>query len=310
LTTAPIVPVPETGLFDQPIRFGIGEWGFILNLNTGKFVVYRTKRPDLAHLTIMWGTRSGDLDVHLAYRHEGAMADSKPKDYVPLFTMSKASLEAAGMAYSENAERIMIPYLRRAYRKFRPGWLAHRNYYVTVLGNEIMMKWLRDLAPKRRRKYRFDPRRLDPEHYPPEMLESVYDPRILHYLEGDELKVPVSATRVRRGHIVKDDGIQLFFMAGPNGTKGWWGMKQRDLHAMMREQVRYAFDKLVPLVQPEHADIWEQIVAGLGMEDFKESRSFAHTVRQFLTDPRNPVGRPYPDPPPRVVTTDARVVPE
>lgn len=296
-----IVPVGEPFLLKRPLRFGTDEWGFVLNLNTGKFEVYRTNRPDLAHLTIMWGTRSGDLDVHLTYRHEGSMADGNPKDYVPLFTMSRALLEAAGIAYSENSERIMIPHLRRTYRKFRPGWLAHQNYFVTVFDNEMMMKWFRDLAPKRGRKYRFDPRRLDPQHYPPEMLDCMYDPHVLHYLEEDELKAPVSASRIRRGHIVKEDGILLYFMSLPDGTTGWYGMKQRDVTAMMRDQMRYVFDKLVPLVQPGHADIWEKVVRGLGMNDFEGTRHMAHMVRQFLTNPRNLVGQPYPDPPKALV---------
>jgi len=78
MTSNAIIPVVKPGLLDRPFRLASGEWGFVLNLNTGKFEVYRANRPDLAHLIIMWGTKSGEVDVHLTYRHEGAMADGKP----------------------------------------------------------------------------------------------------------------------------------------------------------------------------------------------------------------------------------------
>lgn len=297
MTSNAIVPVVKPGLLDKPLRFSIGVWGFMVNLNAGKCVVHRANRPDLAHLTIMWGPERDHMDAHLALGHEGAMADGKPKQYVSLFKISKARLEEVGLAYSESVARIMIPHLRTAYRKFRPGWLAHQNYFLTVFDDEVMKKWLRDLAPKQGRKYRFDPQRLDPQHYPPEMLTCAYDPRILHHLEEEDSKAPVSASRVRRGHIVNDDGILLNFLTLPDGTRGWYGMKQRDVTAMMSDHMKYLFDKLMPLVEPEHAAIWERVVKALGMEDFEQSRHIAHMIRQFLTNPRNLVGQPYPHPP-------------
>jgi hypothetical protein len=276
----------------QRLDLRVGDWGFSLNLKSGKFEVYRAGRHDLAHLTVAWRTGSGDIDVHLTFGHEAAMRGAGKKRWVPVFKIPRASLEAAGVHVGAAAERVMLPHLRRNYRRFRPGWLAHRSYFVTVAGEEPMLDWLLGIAPRKRGKYRFESRRLlDPEAYPPELVDGTYDPRVLHWLEDRERRLPVSALRVRRRQIVRADGILLYYVAASNVTAGWYGIKQRDVQSMSRETCRSLFDSIVPLVKPEHADKWDQIVSGLGMDDHEGPRELSHGVRQFLRAPRNPIGQ-------------------
>src|SRR5258708_35133575 len=92
-----VVAVPEPARFD----LRIADWGLSLNLASGKAQVYRANRPDLAHLTISWKRKNGEvsdyLDVHLTYGHEQALAArTSNKDWRPFARIPIPKLERLG----------------------------------------------------------------------------------------------------------------------------------------------------------------------------------------------------------------------
>ena len=52
---------------DQPpparLDLRIDDWGFHLNMASGKFAVYRANQPDLAHVVVTWRTCAGQILV-------------------------------------------------------------------------------------------------------------------------------------------------------------------------------------------------------------------------------------------------------
>lgn len=286
--------------FPKRIDLALGsDWRVHVNFDSGKLVLSRANRPDLAHLTIFWGTASGELDIHLTHEHERAMVDREPKVHDPIAIFTKAELETAGLRAQETiVNPRTIAFLKAKYRKWRPGWLAANGYILTVSNREQVISWGKSVLPKKRGKYRFDREKLDPSHVAGELVVQC-DPRALHC--GAELQgttggptFPVQAIRVVRGRIVAEDAISLNYTRGPDGTTAWWGAKHGDLHAFARQLGAVVFDRAIPLVRPEHADKFETIVRGMGLEELEDLRDGVTMVRAFLRNPRNPIREPYP----------------
>ncbi len=282
------------------VRFG--SWGINVNFVNGTLELYRANRPDLAHLTVLWKTRSSEVDVHLTFGHEAAMLGSGPKLHEPLFRFRLEELDALGHGANVVAEQITRKHLLQHYKRFRPGWLARNGYMILVVERDVAFQWLKQTFPQKKRKFRLDPETaFKTENLPAEFLEEIYEPRVLHILRENGVRVgpmhdaeiAVQAVRYRSGNSAEDN-IFLSYTLGPDGTVGWWGMTNRDGERLHRTLAARLFDWAVPLVQTGHVELFEKVVAGLGLEEDEDGRRFSENVRAFLRDPRNPFRQPYP----------------
>ncbi|MFH0980413.1 MAG: hypothetical protein V2A79_02610 [Planctomycetota bacterium] len=273
-----------------------------MTFDTGKLELYRAHRPELAHLTVLWKTKSGQIDVHLTYGHEAAMSGPGPKTHEALIQVYRDELEALGTRANEVMQQFVLEQLAAKYHRFRPGWLARNGYVVQVVAKKVVLDWLAGLAPKRRGKHRLDPETaFDLEQVPSEFLGEAYDPGVLHVLREEGVRtqpapdadVSVCAVRPRRGKAAADT-IMLSYMLGLDGRVGWWGMANSDALRLQRVLLARFFDWAIPLVRPHHGEAFEKLVVGLGLDESSESQRFAQSVRQFLRDPRNPIRQPYP----------------
>jgi len=267
----------------------LGEFVLHVNFLTGKLVLSRANRPDLAHLTVDWMTSSGELDIHLTYGHEARTRDPAAELYVPIAKVPLAELERFGEGIAAGLEDVAFRSMR-AFRKYRPGWLARRGYLVMLLDETVMFDWFKRSAPRRRGKYRVNPEnvfnaeRLDPAVLAA-MSDGLNDPRVLHTLPKVPMHAPISAIRFpERGSSVREN-ILLKWQIGPDGTFGWWGMTNRASTALGRDMARHFLTPVLPLIHQRHTVAFEKIVAGLGLSDFEPTRRFSEGVLEFLGNP-------------------------
>ena len=279
-----------------PPRFdaAFGEWRMHVNFTTGKLVVSRANRPELAHLTVQWVTASGELDVHLKYAHEGGPAEGPPR-YESIARIPLAALEPAGEAFGELMRRECLADMLAVYRKYRPGWLSHRGYIVLLMSEDDMRDWIGRIAPRTRGKYRVDPTTaFHPSNAPPSLQHEFYDARILWEHDLQESKLPVSLMRRRRLRSAVENSMLLSHTLGPDGTVAWWGTKNDDALRLGRRINAKLFDLAIPHVTAEHREKFELIVKGLGLDEGCDPHPFVFHTRQFFANPRNPIRQPYP----------------
>jgi hypothetical protein len=268
----------------------IGDWVFSLSPGPGKLEVLKAGRPDLAHLTIFWGTKSGQLDFHLTHNHQQKMSGFAEKEWTPLIAIDQRDLERWGLLISQTIASKVVPEVLAVHRKFRPGWLGHRGYLVMLAEPDEMMGWMRRVAPKSRGKYRIRPEQfLDPVNYPTGLVGNIYDPKVLKDLReelaeagSDRPDILISAMRVHRRRVVPQDQIWLKYALGHDGTWGWWGTRYADFAPVRRLILKTFEDFLTPLLRPEHLDKFDQIVAGLGIAESDEGKRTAEGMRAFL----------------------------
>lgn len=268
------------------VDLSLADWGMSLNTNSKKFELYRAKRPDLAHLTLSWGTASGDVDVHLTYEHERAMKDDGEKDWRPLFRLTREDLAAFDLALPRWMEHLLSGYDSR-YRRFRPGWLNRNGYLIHFVPKAKIVAWGSALAPRRGGKHRLDPTAfLDPSRHPAAFRESLYTADILHDIDGSTEAHPIQAFSV-------DGCLDRTILLGRRlGHTGWWGMTYADSQAISNRVLTALFDVVVARRRPEHADAFEKLVAGLGLEEAEATRDIAAEVRGLLRDGRHPLRSP------------------
>jgi hypothetical protein len=278
-----------------------GTWGINANFENGTFELYRVRRSELAHLTVLTKTTSGQIDCHLTFGHEAAMRGDGEKTHEPLFQVGPGDFAQLGRDANQAMEQVFRAHIHR-YRRFRPGWLRKRGYLVSVLERDAVQAWLKRSTPQKRRKFRVDPAVVfSAAHVPPEFVEELYDPAVLHALRSanvragvkEDSEVVVYAFR-RIGDVKQRHGVLLSNTIGPNRRWGWWGIPNRDIFAVTRSIHMKLFDWLAPRIRAEHAERFEKIVVGLGLEEDEGGRRLAERVRSFLSNPRNPIRKPDP----------------
>jgi hypothetical protein len=120
-------------------------------LTQKKLVVSRVDRKDLPHLTISWGNRSGEIDIHLT--------PAFPKDENDRESLAKIQEAVAGSFIESIGKDIAEVAKNKMFRiiwGIRPGVLARNHYYLIGTKGESIEQWLRRSATKLRGKYRLD----------------------------------------------------------------------------------------------------------------------------------------------------------
>lgn len=157
--------------------FAIATESLFLTVSDDRAVLGRRDRTDTPHLTLLWGTRSGELDLHLKWE------DARAEPYEPLFKIDKEKLAASVAAVFGPEAEAMVAFWRERTRAYRPGWLRRNGYVVTWLPHDRLLAHVREQVPRRKRKYRLDfPRLVSPEVMGGLALDNIYDPEILHVL--------------------------------------------------------------------------------------------------------------------------------
>lgn len=292
-----------------PTRFGIADWGLSLSLSSGKAEVYRAKRPDLAHLTISWKRKvrnvegevigyelSDYLDVHLTYGHEQALAaKARDKDWRPFARIPMSELERLGEHAGLESKNLFQRQLVRVLRPVRPGWMGRHGYWVVLAEADKFISLMQALTYKKHRKYHVRHERFqDTDALAQDAGDcmEIFDPYVLHVLDPTKLTKPIIAVTERHGHA----RIFLFPvpLPGPEGGVRWMSMREKDMSRTMNKLLSAFYDWMVPRMRPEHAAKLEELLRGLGTDDFEFTRDLGDGFRQFFANPRNPVRMPYP----------------
>jgi hypothetical protein len=255
------------------LRVRLGDFGVIYNQRTGKLEIYRADRKDLAHLTVAWGTKSGELDIHLTRGHESAMVGAGGKDYESLVRIPRTALEQVGIRVQRIVDESLVPQLMAIYRKYRPGWFGRRGYTIVFVEGDELRAWVGRAAPRVRGKYQLEADRIvDPANYPPSFVDSIYYPSVLDEIRDLALDIPVSAIRSRRGKVVSRDTITLRYTLGPDGTFGWWGTRQSDLRSAVRWSMAVISEIVLSIFGADYEMKLERILVGLGVDAEERAR--------------------------------------
>ncbi|HVZ72736.1 MAG TPA: hypothetical protein VHJ20_10220 [Polyangia bacterium] len=278
--------LPAVSADSRPVlRARLGSFGFVYNPRTGKIETYRAGRKDLAHLTIAWGTTSGELDIHLAWGHEDAMIGAGDKRYESLVKISPADLEQLGIRVTRLIKDGLEPRLMAVYRKYSPAWLALRRYLIVFVKEEELRAWFGRAAPRIRGKYQLEAEQIvDPANYPAGFADSIYRPSVLHEIREPAAEIPVSAVRIRDGEVVMDETITLRHTLGPDGTVGWWGTKQSDLESVAHWSTTLMTELLLSIFGGDYGAKLERILIGLGV-DLQERTQILSKVASDIVGP-------------------------
>lgn len=216
----------------------------------------RRDRSDLPHLTVLWGTLSGEFDVHLKWE------DGRPEPYQSLAKVPATTLTRAFQTWLAPEVERLRRWLLTTERRFRPGWLARQGYRVFWVPHEDVIARLQELAPKRRKKHQVNlDHLLGPQGLPRLVAENLYDPRILHHLptlaaergskKAHVLQVTALGAR-RRGRLPT-----LYLLRGRRpGWRGWpWGALTRRVEATIEALLRRA----EPVLTPLYTEVYEAL---------------------------------------------------
>jgi hypothetical protein len=213
------------------------------------------------------------------------MSGEGAKTYEPLVRIAPAELSRLGLRVNSIVQR-STPTLLAGYRKFRPGWLGHRSYFIVFVEGDEWLEWMRRVAPKIRGKFELRPEQIiDPKAYPASFAGSIYCPTILDEIREEGKELGVTAIRVRHRRVVGRDSITLRYTLGPDGTVGWWGMKHGSVGAMHRLSTELLSELIVGLLGPDHASKVERILTGLGVPEEK-GRKVLRAVSSILSERR------------------------
>ncbi len=120
-------------------------------LTQKKLVVSRVDRKELPHLTISWGNRSGEVDIHLTPQF--------PKDKNDRESLAKIQEAVVGsfvQSIGKDLVEIAKSKMFRIIWGIRSGVLARNHYYLIGTKEESIEQWLYRAAPKLRGKHRLD----------------------------------------------------------------------------------------------------------------------------------------------------------
>lgn len=207
-----------------------------------------------------------------------------------IFAVPGSVVGGAGLTFTREIEKELVPRLVREYRRYRPGWLSRNGYVVMLPDEPRYLDLFREAAPRLRGKYRIDPAvALDECRLAHIAIDSLYHPRVLRFIDGRELRTPVIAVQVHRARVIDATRLCLSYRTFPNGEENWWGFRLRFVNAFGHETCWRIFEWLVPRVGPRHLAEFDNVVAAMGLDEIPELEDFVRSGREFLRAPANPV---------------------
>ena len=290
----PTVPQPQIQRRRPTLRWSWTDLAF--SLSERKLVIARRSRPELQHLTVGWGNRSGEIDFHLTSDHEAAMAGERQKGHEPLFVVTSEMLRLAGQASERFAHREARPFFLKNFRRYRPGWLARRGYVVLLAGEQHFRGLVARVAPKVGRKHRLELRELANPVTHAALNDHIYSADILgcpecvaEVIGASEVDMFVTAMRVRGGNPNHRDTIMLRYGPDPKGIVGWTGIMNRHMATFSARACWMLYNWLVPRVGTPHVDVLDRIVNSMRLDEIDELSDVLERVRTFMQNPMNPV---------------------
>lgn len=290
------------------------------SLSEKKFVVSRMADPKLPHLTLSWGNRSREIDLHLTY------GDGR---HVPLARLPEQLLQQAGLYFEQVAAACFEPVIE-VFRPVRPGWLARRGYVLMAQEEEQVVGFLKELAPKERGKYRL---RLDSleEKIVPKLADNVtcYSPRLLKFEGVQEtfgFVVALAAPRLRRPKpyiqwLPFDPRLRLFQRSKRRQRKNtsslapslappvvpqreadvrwcWLALPEKELQAAIRSLLTTMLRLLAAILPPNAVEIFDRIVVEMDLTGVPSLVDVIPEFRALLADPAKVAaemaGQPFP----------------
>lgn len=145
----------------------------------------RRDRPDLPHVTILWGTASGEFDIHLKWE-DGRDEPYESVARLPMDSVSRVFDETWTAPWMD-----VVQWVIENSRTYRPGWLRKNGYVIFWVEPAEYLAWLQVQVPWRKRKYRLDLNRLASTEAVRELAEGrFYDPALLHVLPEMGVEMP------------------------------------------------------------------------------------------------------------------------
>jgi hypothetical protein len=239
-------------------------------LSHDRLVIGRRDRTDTPHLTVLWGTRSGELDIHLKWE------DGRAEPYESLFRQDKMALLAQAVVTMQSHWPDLAAQWKDSPRTYRPGWLRRNGYLVCWVPQEAVLERMKEAVPRRKGKYRLNTSQfLSSEGLGGLLMEHVYDPDLLKLLpqimegglnNGRGLQVQaLSISRRRRPPLV----LTFHPQAGRKGR--WMGLPMRPGFPSWMRPLVEALLPALPRFAPLYLRIFEALhLDELGLSPLKE----------------------------------------
>jgi len=184
-------------------------------------VVFINSQYPSLHLTISWGNKSGEVDIHMT-----RVVPDAPKLYSSIIKINESDIkrfaEWTEGTFAPQITSSLYSYLGRT-KSIRPGWLRRRGYLVFWVPKNEQEHLIIDKLIKRHKKRAF---RLYSNAFlnlnvSDAFEEHLYDPSILHFLarengDGWIQAVPLIGRRKNRRK-----NLSLKFVNFPEGGRGW-----------------------------------------------------------------------------------------
>jgi len=251
--------------------------GLAFSLSDRMLVVSR-KRPSASiHLTILWGTASGELDIHL--KREPVAPGEDP--YMPLVRISAERLACAGEHFNASFEPMALSMMAH-WRPVRPGWLERNDYGLTLIEREPPEELLRPFAPRRHHgKHQLTFAPLSDPQYAAKFADRHFFARILHILDPDSVQLPIRATSTR------PDRLPLLIAPFVvDGHSKWFKCSEHRTREGMDLAVARSMGSIADAIDPRTAEIFRRITDELGLREIAELELFIDGVNKFLTTPQ------------------------
>lgn len=255
--------------------------GLSFSFSDHKFIVIRKRAFGSVHLTISYGNKSGELDIHL--KREPALPGEDP--YIPLARVAPERLTRAGEHINAVGERLARSMMDH-WRPVRPGWLARNGYLLTLLEKEPSAETLRELflpfAPSRyhgKHQLTFAP--FKDRAYLEKYIDRLYYADALRDLEPGTFQQPIRATPTKRGRptlLVASfnvDGHPEWFMCPEHRTREGMDLAMAGLMTVLADGV-----------DSGHLDIFRRITDELGLKEIPELADFIKGLTEFLASPQ------------------------
>ena len=232
-------------LIKRPVAFT----NLYAHLRADKLVTGRRdeRRTGTPHVTIMWGTASGEFDVHLKYaddRYESLLRTNAERLFHPLIEPMKhfqADLEA---------------FVRRCAKAYRPGWLGRNGYLIHWIPEPEYLAFIQEFAPVKRGRHRVDVGALEAEATA-RFSETLYGTGALHAVPRIDAE-RASSGRLQVGALClarrrKKRGPDLMLNYDPERRRGgyWWGWPKE---ALSREMQASIIRNVLPILARARAE--------------------------------------------------------
>jgi hypothetical protein len=176
------------------MKFQVATDSLYLTISDDRAVFGRRDRSDTPHVTLLWETQSGELDLHMKWE------DGRADPYEPLLRVQKQLLLTELAETLGPEAEALVDFWRNESRAYRPGWLRRNGFWVTWIQNDQVIDHLREHVPRRKQKYRLDMERLVSHPVIGKLVDgNVYDPSVLHVLPA-----------MKEAGMIGDDPIQVY----------------------------------------------------------------------------------------------------